>query len=251
MEAAVDSQSRYHVRAWRLDKPLCDIPKAFVLERILNHKSVDISEVEDVLRITDVSWCDSERIISDATALVDTDKKRAVELVKKYRGSLDALKIKAMADNAYISTRLSIKEKNYVFDLLDAMQMTLTPFSKISYSMAEDLINSFYTAFPQIKSAAQRGVITPYSRDLEQCKANFKFLFGFIVCMLPIAFVGWVLTDAPDFVRVLGVIAVAIACLWFCRRWEIAFLKWLGRGLLSTIRVIRRLFKRLDDATKP
>jgi hypothetical protein len=232
-----------------------DAAKAFVIERADNKRKVGVAEVEDVLRIMDLGQCFADTIINDALTLLKNDREKAYKIVCDNRGSLEAVKIKSMACNSYLSRILLPKEKDYVFKLLDMMGLTLTPFRKMSFVETEVYMEKFYAAFPVFQVSACRAVEKTFRTDWDANKRKLMEWFWNLVALLcvgtPIILFGWLQSEAPEVLLVLCVIAVAIACLWFCRRWEIAFFKWLGRGFLSSVRGLRRIFKRLDDATKP
>lgn len=245
--------SRIHLRGRKF--PLSEVAKAFVIERAANNRKVEVVEVEDILSILDIKYLSAETIINDALELLEHERQKAYDLVLNNRGSLDAVKIKSMANNTYLSSILLPKEKDYIFELLGMMRLTLTPFSKLSFVEIEVYMDKFYAAFPVFQVSACRAVEKTFRTDWDANKRKLMEWFWNLVALLcigtPIVLFGWLQSEAPEMLLVLCVIALVITCLWFCRRWEIDFFKWLGRGFLSSIRGLRRLFKRLDDATKP
>lgn len=243
--------NRIHLRGRKF--PLSEVAKAFVIERAANKRKVEVAEVEDILRIMDLGQCSADTIINDALTLLKNDREKAYKIVCDNRGSLEAVKIKSMACNSYLSRILPPKEKDYIFKLLDMMGLTLTPFRKMSFVEIEVFVDKFYAAFPGVQLGAYRALENkgPLKFDWEASKRELASI-GTILCIIvPVILLAWISDEAPEVLLVLCIIAVSIACLWFCRRWEIAFLRWIGRGFLSAIRGVRRLFQRLDDATKP
>lgn len=230
-----------------------DAAKAFVIERADNKRKVGVAEVEDILSILDVKYLSAESVIDDALELLKTEREKAYALVLDNRGGLDAVKIKSMACNSYLSRILLPKEKDYIFKLLDMMGLTLTPFRKLSFVEIEEYMNKFYAAFPVFHVSACRALEnkSPLRFDWEASKRELVSICTILCIIVPIILLAWISHEAPEVLLVLCIIAVSIACLWFCRRWEIAFFKWLGRGFLSSVRGLRRIFKRIDDATKP
>jgi hypothetical protein len=208
MGAAVDNQSRYHVRCGRR-RNIDDILTSYVAAQILSGVDVDLDYVRNKVVGKDSS-------AEAATSLL----MRAMSLVLDPR-------VRSLVDRGVTSTELS----PLLTDILEYDRACASLPASDAYQALENK--------------------SPLRFDWEASKRELVSIGAILCIIVPIILLAWVSHEAPEVLLVLCIIAVAIACFWFCRRWEIAFLRWIGRGFLSAIRGVRRLFRRLDDATKP
>lgn len=219
MGPAVDSQSRYHVRCGRR-RNIDDTLTAYVAALILSGVEVDLDYVRNKV------------VSKNSTA------EAATSLLMRAKSLVLDPRVRALVDETPLSTELS-------FLLADILEYDRVCVKGKTIDEGGGHFDSQLGAYRALENKS------PLRFDWEASKRELVSICTILCIIVPIILLAWISHEAPEVLLVLCIIAVSIACLWFCRRWEIAFLKWMGRGFLSSVRGLRRIFKRLDDATKP
>lgn len=219
MGPAVDSQSRYHVRCGRR-RNIDDTLTSYVAALILSGVEVDLDYVRNKV------------VSKNSTA------EAATSLLMRAKSLVLDPRVRALVDKGVSSTELSF----LLADILEYDRVC------VKGKTIDEGVGHFDSQLGAYRALENK---SPLRFDWEASKRELVSICTILCIIVPIILLAWISHEAPEVLLVLCIIAVSIACLWFCRRWEIAFLKWMGRGFLSSVRGLRRIFKRLDDATKP